>query len=154
MDTFGGQTTPRYLCALEAAQLLQLPPEKLEEYRAYGGGPAYQQIEERVIYALVDLVAWVEMRARVSAPPVRQEPGFNSENPPRYLSTLEAASLLRLSPRTLEKHRVYGTGPTYRKLGGRVIYASVDVIAWAETGAKTSTADARKGPAPAHPFRT
>ena len=31
--------------------------------------------------------------------------------PPRYLRTSEAARFLSLSPRTLEKHRTYGTGP-------------------------------------------
>ncbi len=40
--------------------------------------------------------------------------------PPRYLRTQEAARFLGLSERTLEKHRTYGTGPAYRKLGGRV----------------------------------
>src|SRR3546814_6833556 len=39
--------------------------------------------------------------------------------PPRYLRTQEAARFLGLSERTLEKHRTYGTGPAYRKLGGR-----------------------------------
>ena len=34
--------------------------------------------------------------------------------PPRYLRTEEAARFLGLSERTLEKHRTYGTGPTYR----------------------------------------
>ena len=29
----------------------------------------------------------------------------------RFLRTPEAARLLGLSPRTLEKHRTYGTGP-------------------------------------------
>ncbi len=37
--------------------------------------------------------------------------------PPRYLRTKEAAEFLSLSARTLEKHRTYGTGPAYRKLG-------------------------------------
>lgn len=68
---------------------------------------------------------------------------------PRYLTTLEAATLLRLSPRTLEKHRLYGTGPEYRKLGGRVLYATADVLAWAESGAQQSTTDTRSHPAPA-----
>ena len=44
--------------------------------------------------------------------------------PPRFLRTSEAAQFLGLSGRTLEKHRTYGTGPAYRKLGGRVVYAS------------------------------
>jgi hypothetical protein len=34
----------------------------------------------------------------------------------------EAAALLRLSPRTLEKYRVIGGGPPFRKLGRRVFY--------------------------------
>ena len=37
------------------------------------------------------------------------------EMPPRFLRTTEAARFLSLSPRTLEKHRCYGTGPAYRK---------------------------------------
>lgn len=68
---------------------------------------------------------------------------------PRYLTTIEAAALLRLSPRTLEKHRLFGTGPEYRKIGGRVLYAAADVLAWAESGAKRSTSDPRIGPSPA-----
>jgi hypothetical protein len=41
--------------------------------------------------------------------------------PPRFLRTPEAARFLGLSGRTLEKHRTYGTGPKYRKIGGRVM---------------------------------
>src|SRR5262249_59988188 len=47
----------------------------------------------------------------------------NAGLPPRYLRTAEAARFLGLSPRTLEKHRIYGTGPAYRKIGARVVYA-------------------------------
>jgi predicted DNA-binding transcriptional regulator AlpA len=61
--------------------------------------------------------------------------------PPRYLKTPQAARLLGLSGRTLEKHRTYGTGPRYSKLGGRVIYRLEDLQAWVELGAKTSTSD-------------
>jgi predicted DNA-binding transcriptional regulator AlpA len=43
--------------------------------------------------------------------------------PPRFLRTPEAARFVGLSARTLEKHRSYGTGPRYRKVGGRIIYA-------------------------------
>ncbi|QFR34641.1 AlpA family transcriptional regulator [Ancylobacter sp. TS-1] len=63
--------------------------------------------------------------------------------PPRYLRTKEAAAFLSLSPRTLEKHRTYGTGPAYRKLGGRVVYSIDDLQAWTERGAVTSTSDPR-----------
>jgi hypothetical protein len=39
--------------------------------------------------------------------------------PQRYLRTPEAARFVGLSIRTLEKHRIYGTGPRCSKLGGR-----------------------------------
>lgn len=60
---------------------------------------------------------------------------------PRYLRTPDAARILAISPRTLEKHRVFGTGPVFRKLGGRVVYALSDLEAWAEEGARRSTSD-------------
>ena len=65
--------------------------------------------------------------------------------PPRFLRTKEAAEFLSLSARTLEKHRTYGTGPAYRKLGGRVVYAVEDLQAWADRGLVTSTSDPRAG---------
>ena len=73
------------------------------------------------------------------------------KSPPseRYLRTPEAARLLGLSGRTLEKHRTHGTGPQYRKLGGRVVYAVDDLQAWAERGAVTSTSDPRGAVLPA-----
>ncbi|MFT4159949.1 helix-turn-helix transcriptional regulator [Shinella sp.] len=69
--------------------------------------------------------------------------------PPRFLRTKEAGEFLSLSARTLEKHRTYGTGPAYRKLGGRVVYAIDDLEAWAEKGSVTSTSDPRGAVLPA-----
>lgn len=65
--------------------------------------------------------------------------------PPRYLRTKEAAQFLSLSARTLEKHRTYGTGPAYHKLGGRVVYSIEDLEAWVKLGSVTSTTDPRGG---------
>jgi len=65
--------------------------------------------------------------------------------PPRLLRTQEAARYLGLSRRTLEKHRSYGTGPTYRKLGGRVVYALDDLNVWADRGLRRSTSDPGTG---------
>ena len=65
--------------------------------------------------------------------------------PPRYLRTKEAAEFLSLSARTLEKHRTYGTGPAYHKLGGRVVYSIEDLEAWVTRGSVTSTSDPRGG---------
>jgi hypothetical protein len=71
--------------------------------------------------------------------------------PPRFLRTVEAARFLGLSGRTLEKHRCYGTGPAYRKIGGRVVYALPDLQAWADRGLKSSTSDPGRGTV--HPAR-
>ncbi|MFD2249598.1 putative DNA-binding transcriptional regulator AlpA [Pseudochelatococcus lubricantis] len=74
--------------------------------------------------------------------------------PPRFLRTKDAAEFLSLSARTLEKHRTYGTGPTFHKLGGRVVYAIDELEAWAARGAVTSTSDPRGAvlPAKRHPI--
>ena len=69
--------------------------------------------------------------------------------PPRFLRTKEAAEVLSLSARTLEKHRTYGTGPAYRKLGGRVVYSVEELQAWAARGAVVSTSDPRGDVLPA-----
>ncbi|HVZ06606.1 helix-turn-helix transcriptional regulator [Rhodopila sp.] len=61
----------------------------------------------------------------------------------RYVRTHEAARLLGLSARTLEKYRCHGSGPTFRKLGGRVVYAVDDLNAWADRSACSSTSDPR-----------
>lgn len=59
----------------------------------------------------------------------------------RYLRTKEAAHYVGLSARTLEKHRTYGTGPAYRKVGGRVLYSIEELRAWVDRGQCISTSD-------------
>jgi len=59
--------------------------------------------------------------------------------PARFLRTPEAGRFLGLSGRTLEKHRTYGTGPIYRKIGGLVVYTAPDLQAWADRGLRSST---------------
>jgi len=61
--------------------------------------------------------------------------------PQRYLTNDEAAEYLRLSPRTLEKQRVIGGGPRFRKLGRRVMYAVADLDAWAADRSFETTSD-------------
>ena len=65
--------------------------------------------------------------------------------PFKYFVTKEAAEILGLSRRTLEKHRTYGTGPQFLKLGGRVVYKIEDLRSWAERGARRSTSDLGEG---------
>lgn len=61
--------------------------------------------------------------------------------PTRYLTNDEAAAFLRLSPRTLEKLRVIGGGPRFRKFGRRVMYALVDLESWADARSFENTFD-------------
>lgn len=49
---------------------------------------------------------------------------------PSYLHQHELAERWRISPRTLERWRWRKTGPSYIKLGGRVVYAVSDVEAY------------------------
>lgn len=58
-----------------------------------------------------------------------------------YLTTIEAAAHLNLSPRTLEKLRTIGGGPRFRKFGRRVMYALADLDAWANARVCESTSD-------------
>lgn len=61
--------------------------------------------------------------------------------PQRYLTNDEAAEYLRLSPRTLEKQRVIGGGPKFRKFGRRVMYAVADLDTWADERSFEATSD-------------
>ena len=58
-----------------------------------------------------------------------------------YLNTRQAAALLGLSPRTLERYRVTGEGPMFAKLGRRVCYARTDLDDWADGRRRRSTSD-------------
>lgn len=71
-------------------------------------------------------------------------PANFSDLPPRYLRTPEASRFVGLSIRTLEKHRIYGTGPRYSKLGGRVVYRVEDLQTWVDSAVKASTSDPGK----------
>ncbi|MBS0412592.1 MAG: DNA-binding protein [Proteobacteria bacterium] len=66
---------------------------------------------------------------------------LDPRTPNQYMRTPAAGRHLGLSGRTLEKHRTYGTGPRYRKIGGRVVYALSDLEAWADKAAQMSTTD-------------
>ena len=46
-----------------------------------------------------------------------------------------------LSPRTLEKWRVTGEGPAFRKFGRKVVYSEKDLETWAEAQRRNSTSD-------------
>src|SRR5260370_7487424 len=74
-----------------------------------------------------------------------------SENP--FLNTKEAAAWLRLTKNTLEKMRVNGTGPLYRKHGRYVRYHIDDLVDYSKAGQRRSTSDQRGVLPPAHAHR-
>lgn len=59
-----------------------------------------------------------------------------------FLTTKESAAWLGLTRNTLEKWRVHGGGPPYRKHGRYVRYHHDDLIAWSEASKRRSTSDA------------
>ena len=71
------------------------------------------------------------------------------------LSAEEAARVVGLSKSTLAKLRLNGNGPSYCKLGRRVVYRQRDLDAWLQSRMTrdTSDADARflKALTTAHP---
>jgi len=72
-----------------------------------------------------------------------------------FLSNDQAAEYLKLSPRTLEKLRVVGGGPQFRKFGRRVFYALPELDAWAGLRICDSTSDlAWKGIGVGRPIRS
>jgi hypothetical protein len=60
-----------------------------------------------------------------------------------FLTQHEAAALLRLSTRTLERHRVTGHGPAFVRLGRRVVYRRADLEGWTVENTFRSTSEAR-----------
>ena len=61
-----------------------------------------------------------------------------------FSDTKSAAKKLgQLSPRTLERWRVDGEGPAFRKFGKKVFYADSDLQSWADAQRRTPTPSAR-----------
>ena len=61
------------------------------------------------------------------------------------LTTKEAARLLKVSTKTLERMRVEGTGPAFYKAGRAVRYRMQDLLAWLEAHKFVSTAEFKQG---------
>jgi hypothetical protein len=60
----------------------------------------------------------------------------------QFLTELEAASVLKLAPKTLKNWRGIGKGPTHKKFSNRAIrYRYGDLLDWAESKTRKSTSD-------------
>ncbi len=62
-----------------------------------------------------------------------------------FITTAEAATMVKLSPRTLEKMRQRGVGPEYFKILNRTWYTREKVLAWLASTIRKSTFDPPNG---------
>lgn len=62
-----------------------------------------------------------------------------SQRKSQLLTTAEAGELLRLKPHTLENMRWQGTGPPFRKHGGRVFYLRRELLEWSDQARRQSS---------------
>lgn len=63
-----------------------------------------------------------------------------------YLRPVDAASFVKLSPSTLAKMRITGSGPTYTKAGSKVVlYLKSDLQEWLLNRRRNSTSEAVGG---------
>ena len=60
-----------------------------------------------------------------------------------FLTQSEAARLLRLLKRTLERLRRTGDGPAFLAFGRRRLYARADLLAWADAQRRSPTSARR-----------
>jgi Helix-turn-helix domain len=58
-----------------------------------------------------------------------------------FLTVEEAATYLRLKKRTLDNMRWMGTGPKFRKHGGRIFYDLGELKEWSLNGRRRSTSE-------------
>ena len=124
-------------------RLAQLPPVAQDALHPLQNVP-----EQEAFFLKVPLSGRVVWPGLMEVHPVRPAPLRPAAaavaapvQPQRYLTNDEAAEYLRLSPRTLEKQRVIGGGPKFRKFGRRVMYAVSDLNAWADQRSYEATSD-------------
>ena len=66
----------------------------------------------------------------------------NVIDPEALLTEVQAADLLQVTPRALQKWRATGTGPRYVRISCRCVrYRRRDLIAWTESRLRFSTAE-------------
>jgi predicted DNA-binding transcriptional regulator AlpA len=71
--------------------------------------------------------------------------GLGHDDSDALLTSREAAALLRLSERTLERHRTAGTGPRFCALGLRCVrYRRSDLIDWVAAAVRQSTSESSR----------
>ena len=64
-----------------------------------------------------------------------------------YMDTQQAATYLGVSRRSLEKWRLTGAGPVFRRFGRRRLYNVADLESWAASRKARSTSEGDQGAA-------
>ena len=81
----------------------------------------------------------------VATPVDEKRPSVGTDRDAPLLTTEEAARVVRLSVRTLERFRVSGEGARFLKAGpgkrAKVLYRAADLMAWLEQFAYASTSE-------------
>lgn len=72
--------------------------------------------------------------------------GPNGKDGSPFITTVQAAAMLKLSPRTLEKMRQRGIGPEYFKILNRAYYTCKTVSVWSDAMLRKATFDPPKEP--------
>jgi len=70
-----------------------------------------------------------------------QEIAMNEQSNNPFLTVTEAAAYLRLKKRTLDNMRWMGTGPRFRKHGGRIYYHLDELKEWSLNSRRNSTSE-------------
>jgi len=70
-----------------------------------------------------------------------QEIVMNEQSNNPFLTVTEAAAYLRLKKRTLDNMRWMGTGPRFRKHGGRIYYHLDELKEWSLNSRRNSTSE-------------
>ncbi len=61
-----------------------------------------------------------------------------------FLRTPQSAKVLGVSPRSLEKWRLEGRGPQFRRHGRVVVYSLKDLLSWSDGRVHCSTSDTER----------
>lgn len=70
---------------------------------------------------------------------------FDGKDGSPFITTAQAASMLKLSPRTLEKMRQRGIGPKYFKILNRAYYTRKTISFWSDSKVRNATFDPPDG---------
>ena len=110
--------------------------------------PSTRRVAVEAVAHLMRCVSPPRRTSAITRYPTEQGGGTCMSKRNDLMTTEETALYVRLSPRTLERYRVTGQGPTYLKNGRRAFYRQADLDQWLENNRRRSTSD--PGPEPKH----